>query len=152
MSQIADADPCASIRSAYDNVVSNVNAQHPLNYIPTFKSVQSRLTRIRASAFPPVPRTIQEVALTGEWTQTWHDQNFSMTLTMCVILLFSLLIQLILRMLASCSVIFSMEHFAPPRIRITTWLLSRAVRGSGYSSLFLFDYRKVIATVSTDFA
>lgn len=74
MSNVIDADPCAPIRSAYDSAVANV--RYPSNYIPTFQSVRYRLRRRRASAFPPVPTTIQDVAITGEWSRTWHDKNF----------------------------------------------------------------------------
>lgn len=69
MSDVIDADPCAPVRS-YDHVVANVSAKYPSNYIPTFQCVQCRLRRRRASAFPPVPRTIGDVAIAGEWTRT----------------------------------------------------------------------------------
>lgn len=47
MSNVIGADPCARVRSAYDNVVANVSVQYPSNYIPTFESVHSRLIRRR---------------------------------------------------------------------------------------------------------
>ncbi len=66
MSNVVSADPCAPVRSAYDNVVANSGVQYPSSYIATFASVHSTLNRRRASSFPPVPRTIQAVAFMGE--------------------------------------------------------------------------------------
>ena len=78
ISNVIGADPCASVRSAYDNVVANVGTQYPSSYVPIFDSVQSQLKRRRASSFPPVPHTIQDVAISGEWSRSWNDKNFLM--------------------------------------------------------------------------
>jgi hypothetical protein len=149
MSNVIGADPCAPVRSAYDQVVANVGVQYPSDYIPTFHSVQCRLRRRRASAFPPVPRTIQDVAIAGEWTRTWHDKNFLMHIDNgWGVAIFAT--DKSLRILASCSTIFVDGTFrsAPkPYYQLVT--IHGLYRGSGYSSLLLFDHREVIGAVST---
>jgi len=134
MSNVIIADPCASVRAAYDNVVATVSAQYSSNYIPIFQSVQSRLNRRRASQFPPVPRTIQDVAIAGEWTRTWDDKSFQSILTMGGVLLFSLLMKVFAYWYRALSFLL-MERFAPPQIRITNSLL---FTGCTVTWLFLF--------------
>lgn len=67
------ADPCASIRNAYENVVAS-NAQ--LRCIPSFKSVSSILQRKRQDCFPSIPSTVDDVVIEDEWARTWNDRSF----------------------------------------------------------------------------
>lgn len=78
MLDIVEADPCAPVRSAYDNVTAGLSgglAQDMDEAIPTFASVATTLRRRRSECFPPVPRTIADVNIQGEWAMTWTDKQ-----------------------------------------------------------------------------
>jgi hypothetical protein len=74
MVQSVTADPCAPVRSSYDRLLSTVTV--PDEYLPTFASVESSLLRRRRAAFLPVPASINDVVINGEWSRTWNDKPF----------------------------------------------------------------------------
>lgn len=76
MLNIVHADPCAPIRSAYDQVTAGRSAAHrPFadEAVPTFSSLETILRRRRSEAFPPTPASIDDVIIQGEWAVTWLD-------------------------------------------------------------------------------
>jgi hypothetical protein len=75
MADVVRADPCSRVRAAYDNVIA-AGSSIPDDHIPTFSSVASILNRRRASCFPPIPATINDVDIRDEWQRTWRDKTF----------------------------------------------------------------------------
>lgn len=75
MSDIVRADPCAPVRAAYGQTIAT-NASLPHADIPIFSNVNSYLRRRRASCFPAIPTTINDVNVVGEWSRTWNDKLF----------------------------------------------------------------------------
>ena len=47
-----------------------------LQHMPPFNAVKSRLERRQASLMPPIPNTVQEVAVAAEWGETWTGENY----------------------------------------------------------------------------
>jgi hypothetical protein len=77
MLDIVEADPCAPVRSAYDNITasSSGSAQILTEAIPNFLSVATILRRRRGECFPPIPATLADVDVQGEWAVTWRDKR-----------------------------------------------------------------------------
>ena len=75
MLNLVAADPTQPVKPkrVYDQVVAQApRGQH----LPTWDSVKTRLERRRASHMPPIPRTVQEVDVQGEWAATWGGDQF----------------------------------------------------------------------------
>ena len=90
------ADPSQPVRRVYDQVATvqhqaaaaAANQQavlggaavalppHPAPVMPQFHTVRSGLNRVRASAVPPVPVTLNDVLLPPEWSQTWQGDLY----------------------------------------------------------------------------
>lgn len=49
---VVQADPCAAVRAAYDNVLANCTSSS-VQSIPSFQQIQNRLRRKRQTCFPP---------------------------------------------------------------------------------------------------
>jgi FLYWCH zinc finger domain len=78
MLNIVHADPCAPIRSAYDQATAGRAAAHrPFadEAVPIFSSLETILRRRRSEAFPPTSITIDDVEIKGEWAVTWIDRQ-----------------------------------------------------------------------------
>jgi len=73
MASTVEADPCAPLRRAYDDVTARHTAA-PADAVPPFHAVASRLARRRANCFPPVPSQLADVHINGEWSLTWNDR------------------------------------------------------------------------------
>lgn len=43
---------------------------------PLFQSVRSRSKRFRSAHTPPLPNTVRDVAIAGEWAQNWRGKTF----------------------------------------------------------------------------
>lgn len=71
------ADPSKPIRRAYNETYR----RHPANdsdeddCIPEFPSVRSSLARKRQTLFPPIPRRVRDVMITGRWKKNWNGQD-----------------------------------------------------------------------------
>lgn len=44
--------------------------------MPPFEAVRSRLERKRANLMPPIPNNLEEVAVEGEWAESWGGEDF----------------------------------------------------------------------------
>lgn len=44
--------------------------------IPTLKSLKRTLYRMRTSVLPPLPRSVAEIRIYGQWSQTVDGRNF----------------------------------------------------------------------------
>jgi FLYWCH zinc finger domain/MULE transposase domain len=75
MIDVVQADPCATVMSAYNNVTSKSQHAHLPESIPTFVAVESILRRRRSECFPDVPHQLSDVDISGEWAQTWSDKR-----------------------------------------------------------------------------
>ena len=73
MVQAIQADPSRPIKRVYDEVVREADSDAE---VPEFSSVRSRLQRQRSSLLPPIPETIDNVLVEGEWTRTWRGRDF----------------------------------------------------------------------------
>jgi len=71
MIRMIQADPCAPVRNAYDNVTGNAPAE-VAEAVSTFAFVETLLRRRRGECFPPVPRSLADVDIQGEWALTWQ--------------------------------------------------------------------------------
>ncbi|CAC5359120.1 unnamed protein product [Mytilus coruscus] len=60
------ANPEVSGRQAYDNVVQQV-PRNERDSIPTYDCLRSSLDRTRRKHIPPIPATINDVAINGRW-------------------------------------------------------------------------------------
>ena len=67
------ADPTLPVRRVYDEAVAR--ARH-VQHMPPFNAVKTRLERRRASLMPPIPHTVEEVDVGGEWAASWGGDNF----------------------------------------------------------------------------
>ena len=83
MKRRIDDDPTIPVRRVYDEAVA---ARHralrhqavPLAGVPetpNFERVRSSLTRKRAANMPPIPQTIQDVDIQGQWAVTWKNER-----------------------------------------------------------------------------
>lgn len=72
LEQVA-ADPTLPVKRVYDQAVAQAA---DVGHMPRFESTKSRLERMRATLMPPIPNTIQEVAVEGEWAATWDGEDF----------------------------------------------------------------------------
>ena len=75
MLQQVVADPTLPVKRVYDQAVARAPAAR-LRLMPPFNAVKSRLERKRAAMMPPVPQTIDEVVVDGEWAATWDGEDF----------------------------------------------------------------------------
>ena len=75
MTDVVRADPCSRVRAAYDSIIAASSSIQD-DDIPTFSSVASILKRRRATCFPSIPVTINDVDIRDDWQRTWHDKNF----------------------------------------------------------------------------
>ncbi|CAG2206194.1 unnamed protein product [Mytilus edulis] len=69
------ANPEVSGRQAYDNVVQQV-PRNERDSIPTYDCIRSSLDRTRRKHIPPIPATINDVAINGRWCLTKDGDQF----------------------------------------------------------------------------
>lgn len=69
------ANPEVSGRQAYDNVVQQV-PRNERDSIPTYDCLRSSLDRTRRKHIPPIPATINDVAINGRWCLTKDGDQF----------------------------------------------------------------------------
>ena len=120
MEDVIGGDPCAPVRNAYEIATVNATTRYQSACIPTFASVQSRLKRKRAASFPPIPQTINDVAIVGQWQRTWNDKMFLMYIDNgWGVAMFAT--DRSLRILAACTVIFVDGTFCTAPIHISSW-------------------------------
>ena len=67
------ADPTLPIKRVYDEAVA---LAPDVRHMPPFHAIKSRLERKRASLMPPIPQTVEQVAVEGEWAMTWTGDQF----------------------------------------------------------------------------
>jgi len=72
MINLVQADPCAAVRRAYDQVTANAAVA---DAVPSFPYIESLLRRRRGECFPPIPATQHDVIIQGEWALTWRDRR-----------------------------------------------------------------------------
>ena len=68
-------DPSKPVKRVFNKVVTNAR-EVPVEYIPDFHGIHSRLYRRRESLLPPIPHDIEDVSVEGEWEQTWSGHQF----------------------------------------------------------------------------
>ena len=67
-------DPTKPIKRVYDEVVSQANINE--NDVLEFNSIRSQLNRQRCQVQPPIPRTVEDINIRGEWARTWSGRDF----------------------------------------------------------------------------
>ena len=71
-------DPLRPVRRAYDSIVADVRRNNGRRAIQLqeFHSVRSSLSRVKRNEVPSLPSTIDDVAITGVWSETWSSERF----------------------------------------------------------------------------
>ena len=97
----------APVKRVYNAVAANEHRGANVNssiYVPAFASVKSIMSRERSRLIPPIPQSINDVVVNGEWAQTWRGQNFLLDQDDMGVLCFAT--EDDLRKLATCREIF----------------------------------------------
>lgn len=68
------ADPTVPVRRQYDKVLAEDSSDS--DETPLFSNVRSRCKRFRSALLPSIPRSIQEVVITGKWKRTRKGKTF----------------------------------------------------------------------------
>ena len=76
MAETIVADPTSNLKDVFNrHCVNNLTPQvEELN--PSYKSLQSFIKRRRAETLPPIPETIEDVTIDGEWALTATHHRF----------------------------------------------------------------------------
>jgi hypothetical protein len=69
-----EANPTEPVRRVYDEVITIDSGDS--DDLPAFQSVRSRAKRFRSKFMPPIPGSIDDVAINGEWCKTWKGRSF----------------------------------------------------------------------------
>ena len=75
MLNVVAADPTLPVRRVYNRILAELGPEQ-LQLLPAFSSIKSRLERRRAKLMPPIPQTVEEVVVEGEWAATWTGEQF----------------------------------------------------------------------------
>ena len=67
-------DPTATVRSVYENAVDE--GSDDSDELPTFDNVRTRLKRHRSKFVPAIPKSINDVAINGQWSKTSNGHTF----------------------------------------------------------------------------
>lgn len=67
-------NPTQPVRRIYDQVV--VNDSGDSDDVASFSGVRTRTKLFRSQLVPPIPSTIYDVDITGQWTKTWKGKTF----------------------------------------------------------------------------
>jgi hypothetical protein len=72
------SDPSRPIRRVYNDVITLESSDNEEDdaAIPDFLSVRSALHRHRQTFYPPIPRSVQDVIVRGQWRRTWKGERF----------------------------------------------------------------------------
>ena len=66
-------DPTGPVKRVFNAVVQNTDVH--IEDVPDYNSVRSRLKRCRQKALPPIPHTVEEVNVEGEWERSWRGHQ-----------------------------------------------------------------------------
>lgn len=66
-------DPSQPLKRVYNMYAQNNNVRDDF---PEYNTIRSSLQRVRSSLVPPIPRHIADVAIDGEWAETWNGNPF----------------------------------------------------------------------------
>lgn len=66
------ANPTMTCRQVYDEVVVNAGD----GKVPNYSSVKAILERQRSKEIPPIPQTINDVNIPGQWRRTRNGERF----------------------------------------------------------------------------
>lgn len=72
MASAVALDPSIPLKRIYDGHIQSI----PNQSVPEYRSVRTALQRVRETIIPSIPRTINDVAINGEWAMTWDNQQF----------------------------------------------------------------------------
>jgi hypothetical protein len=61
-------DPSKPIKRVFDEVVNDLNV--PVEDIPEFYHVRSRMSRARTSLMPQIPHNVDDVVIEGDWRRS----------------------------------------------------------------------------------
>jgi len=67
---------CMPVKRVYNDCVQAHYPEVHVDAIPSFSKIKSRLDRYRCSLNTEIPRTIDDVLIVGEWTETWNNELF----------------------------------------------------------------------------
>ena len=67
-------DPTVPVRRMYDRAVDEDSGNS--DELPTFGSVRTRAKRSKLQLLPPIPATIDDVVINGNWGKTWRNRQF----------------------------------------------------------------------------
>ena len=65
-------DQTRPIRRVYNDVITSVDDPD----LPEFINVRSSLQRARATQMPPIPQSIEDISILGDWAKTWGGEQF----------------------------------------------------------------------------
>ena len=72
-------DPTIPARQVYDLVLEerqrNGRNNNEPGDEPEFDSIRSNIVRARAALVPPIPATLADVDIQGEWSQSWVGER-----------------------------------------------------------------------------
>lgn len=64
-------------RRSFDKVVADfMDSEDGVEDLPDFHQMKSKIQRLRSSLLPPIPHSIDDVEINGEWGRTWSHRPF----------------------------------------------------------------------------
>ncbi len=71
-------DPTRPIRRVYNDIITLESSDDEDDNlpIPDFLSVRSALHRHRQTFYPPIPRSVHDVVVRGQWRKTWKGERY----------------------------------------------------------------------------
>ena len=66
------ANPTITCRQVYDEVIVNAGE----GKVPNYSSVKAILEKHRSKEIPPIPQTINDVSIQGQWRRTRNGERF----------------------------------------------------------------------------
>lgn len=67
-------NPTQPVQRVYNDVIQVDSGDS--DDLPAFNNVRSRAKRFRSQCMPPIPNSIQNVAVNSEWAKTWKGRQF----------------------------------------------------------------------------
>jgi hypothetical protein len=75
MHEKIEQNPTVPMKRVYDDVIADCSDDSD-EFMPQFSNVRTRVQRYRSSFVPPLPRTINDVDIDGEYAKTWKGRQF----------------------------------------------------------------------------
>jgi MULE transposase domain len=71
-------DPTRPIRRVYNDIITleSSDDEDDSSSVPDFSSVRSALHRHRQTFYSPIPRSVNDVVVRGQWRKTWKGEHY----------------------------------------------------------------------------